>query len=91
MKNIVIFLLSLIFLASCDNTTKDIEYEEIYCPKCDGVGMVKADAGTRIVMGIMTFGSGALIETTECDICNGTGIVKRKKLDSQVNKNHEIE
>ena len=68
---------------NCSNNNSTIEYEEIYCPKCDGIGEVKADVGTRIVMDIMTMCTGALVETTECDMCDGTGIVKRRKLNNK--------
>ena len=86
MKYIVILIFLIISACSPSNNScnikSQIEYEEIYCPKCNGIGEVKADAGTRVIMGIMTLGPGALIETIQCDMCNGTGIVKRRKLNN---------
>lgn len=59
----------LLLLASCThdkvvnhNQTDTIKYEEIYCPNCDGIGQVKMSAGSRVVLGILTLGPGALYE-----------------------------
>lgn len=43
------------------NQTDIIKYEEIYCPNCDGIGQVKMSAGSRVVLGILTLGPGALL------------------------------
>lgn len=47
---------------------------------CDGIGQVKMSAGSRVVLGILTLGPGALCDTESCSMCNGTGIVKRRVL-----------
>ena len=79
----------LLLLASCThdkvvnhNQTDTIKYEEIYCPNCDGIGQVKMSAGSRVVLGILTLGPGALCDTESCSMCNGTGIC-RKSSDGQ--------
>lgn len=60
----------------------EIEYIEKYCPNCNGVGTVKASVGTRIALGIITFGPGALCETSTCEMCRGTGVIKVRKLNN---------
>lgn len=93
MKKLHILTLTLLFsLFSCDesdnckmnhthtHTPPKIEYIEKYCPNCNGVGQVKCSVGDRVILGILTFGPGALVETEECDMCRGTGIIKVRKL-----------
>ena len=84
MKQIYILIIFLLFI-SCeiqpvDNTQYEIEYEEIYCPKCNGSGVVEMSTTDRIVLGILSFGPGAMCDTEECEMCKGTRIIKRHKL-----------
>lgn len=88
MKIKFIFILFVYFMfISCDgehknasyNTYDDI-YEEIYCPECNGIGEVKMTTSDKVVYGILSFGPGALCDTKQCEMCKGTGIVKRRKL-----------
>lgn len=58
----------------------EIEYIEKYCPKCNGVGKVELTTGERVLWGVVTFGGGFMFETMECSMCNGSGVIKVKKL-----------
>lgn len=67
------------YLVSCDDscTTQKVEqvaYIEKYCPHCNGVGKVKTPTRDRVILGILTFGPGALCDTETCGTCRGTGI-----------------
>lgn len=86
-----ILLLSIILLSSCDDSNYNntnqtyqpepkIEYIEKYCPNCNGIGEVKLSTGDKVLWGIATFGGGFMFETMECSMCDGTGIVKVRKL-----------
>lgn len=86
MKIKLIFILFSFFIFnSCtfdykhSNNYEDM-YEEIYCPVCHGIGQVKMSTADKVVIGILSFGPGALCDTKQCEMCRGTGIVKRKKL-----------
>lgn len=75
-------------LVSCDDscTTQKVEqvaYIEKYCPHCNGVGKVKTSTGDRVILGILTFGPGALCDTETCGTCRGTGIIKVRKLKNE--------
>lgn len=88
MKKYIYILLSLSLLTSCTNKAKynsqqiQVEYIEKYCPNCNGIGSVKTSTGTKIVLGILTLGPGALCETETCEMCKGTGVVKVRKLNN---------
>lgn len=83
------YLLFIPLLLACSDSTqknseyKEIEYEEIYCPACDGLGELQATTTDRVVLGILTFGPGAICDTKTCEMCRGTGVVKRRKLNSK--------
>lgn len=93
MKKLHILTLTLLFsLFSCDNckmihshtyTPPKIEYVEKYCPNCNGVGKVKLSTGERVLWGVVTFGGGFMFETMECDVCQGTGVIKVRKLNNE--------
>lgn len=53
-------------LSHIENSIDTVEYEEVYCPKCNGIGQVELSAGDRVVLGILTFGPGALCDTEQC-------------------------
>lgn len=89
----IIYYILLLLLISCkDNTTnttsyskpiKRIEYTEKYCSRCNGVGEVELSTGERVLWGVVTFGGGFMFETIECSMCNGTGIIKVRKLNNK--------
>jgi hypothetical protein len=62
---------------------EQVEYIEKYCPHCNGVGTVKMSTGDRVILGILTFGPGALCDTETCGTCRGTGIIKVRKLKNE--------
>lgn len=71
---------------SCNHTTQQVEqveYIEKYCPHCNGVGTVKMSTGDRVILGILTFGPGALCDTETCGTCRGTGVIKVRKLKNE--------
>lgn len=78
-------------LVSCDDSctiqkveqVEQVEYIEKYCPHCNGVGTVKMSTGDRVILGILTFGPGALCDTETCGTCRGTGIIKVRKLKNE--------
>lgn len=83
-------LLLVCFLASCDDSSnhttqkvEQVEYIEKYCPHCNGVGKVKMSTGDRVILGILTFGPGALCDTETCETCRGTGVIKVRKLKNE--------
>lgn len=97
MRNILFLLIC--FLVSCDDScnhttqqvkqvekveqVKQVEYIEKYCPHCNGVGKVKMSTGDRVILGILTFGPGALCDTETCETCRGTGVIKVRKLKNE--------
>lgn len=93
MVNVKYIILTLLILAACtaiptDNTdtsgecttSDNLEYIEEYCPRCKGVGQVELSTGERILWGCVTFGGGFLFETMDCDMCNGIGVVRKRKI-----------
>lgn len=86
MKKLIVLLFIMIIVGcqypECNhnqnyNSEPTITYEYVECPECKGVGEVKMDTGSRIALGIITFGPGALCTTTECDFCRGKGVIKK--------------
>lgn len=75
---------SFVFCTPERDKKKEICYEEIICPECKGTGVVKADAGTRVVFGLMTFGLGAMCTTTDCDMCQGTGTILKRVINDSI-------
>lgn len=61
---------------------KPIEYIEQYCPNCNGVGKVKLTTEDKLIWGLVTFGAGFTFETFDCDMCKGTGVIKKRKLNN---------
>lgn len=90
MKKIIYILISILLLG-CSNpdaykyeyNPPKIEYIEKYCPNCNGVGKVKLSTGERVLWGVVTFGGGLMFETMECDVCQGTGVIKVRKLNNE--------
>lgn len=83
MKIFILFF-ALLFL-SCTkykNNEPKIEYIEEYCPNCKGVGKVKMSTSSRVALGIITFGPGALCDVETCEMCNGKGIIYKRKLNN---------
>lgn len=87
MKIKLIFILFSFFMFNsctydCKHSYNSYEdmYEEIYCPECNGIGQVKMSTSDKVVLGILSFGPGALCDTKQCEMCKGTGIVKRRRL-----------
>ena len=75
-------------LVSCDDSctiqkVEQVAYIEKYCPHCNGVGKVKTYTRDRVILGILTFGPGALCDTETCGTCRGTGIIKVRKLKNE--------
>lgn len=89
MRNL--YILISILLLGCGNpdvykyeyNQQKIEYIEKYCPNCNGVGKVKLSTGERVLWGVVTFGGGFMFETMECDVCQGTGVIKVRKLNNE--------
>lgn len=87
MKNLMTFFCALVsMIASCtpqtSNKTKgEKQYwvEEI-CPECKGTSKVRASMATRVYLGIISFGSGAMVQTASCEFCNGSGAIKKRVL-----------
>lgn len=87
MKYLITFFCVLVFMfAFCtpqaSNKSKgEKQYwvEEI-CPECKGTGKVKASMATRVYLGIISFGPGAMIQTEDCGFCNGSGTIKKRIL-----------
>lgn len=90
MVNVKYIILTLLILAACTAiptdtseeyaTSDNFEYIEEYCPRCKGVGQVELSTGERILWGCVTFGGGFLFETMDCDMCNGTEVVRIRKI-----------
>lgn len=70
-------ILILLLLTSCNPRRSTIKYEEVICPNCNGIGQVKMDTGSRVILALVTFGFGGLCDTDQCDMCRGTGVVKK--------------
>lgn len=87
MNKILIPLFCLLILTSSCTSQKDSKYvwvEEI-CPHCKGTGKVKASTATKVYIGILSLGSGAMIQTETCEFCNGSGVIER----CIINKNYK--
>lgn len=91
MSKLYILISILILLSGCNRSNiykynyqpPKIEYIEKYCPNCNGVGKVKLSTGERVLWGVVTFGGGFMFETMECDVCQGTGVIKVRKLNNE--------
>ncbi len=62
----------------------DAQWKEIICPECKGTGIVKMSTSTKIAFGVLTLGCGFMCETTECDMCNGSGVVKQRIINDTI-------
>lgn len=79
MKYLLFILLFVSCTGNCPHgnpTTPKRQYVEEICPKCKGTGSVEMSTGQKAGLAICTLGMGLLCDETECETCNGTGIVK---------------
>lgn len=86
MGKILIVLLLLLYSCSEPHVVHKqeiVEYTEKYCPNCNGVGKIKMSTTSRVALGIITFGPGALCDVEECEMCRGTGIIKVRKIKNE--------
>lgn len=89
MKCLSLLLVSLLLLIGCSpdpcphNHTLP-KYVEVECPECHGIGQVKADAGDRVMLGLVTFGLGAMVDTKQCDMCHGDGVVRKRVVNDTI-------
>lgn len=60
------------------------KYIEAECPECHGIGKVKASTGDRIALGLVTFGMGAMVDTKQCNMCRGSGIVRKRVVNDTI-------
>lgn len=85
MKYMLISLLLLVVSCTPDTPRRCIpKYVEIECPECHGVGKVKADAGDRVVLGLITFGMGAMVDTKQCGMCTGSGVIRKRAVNDTI-------
>lgn len=66
MRNLLIILTITLVVSCVPSTTERPKWKEIECPECHGTGKVKASAGDRIALGLITFGMGAMVDTKQC-------------------------
>ena len=87
----LIIVLVLLCTGCANNNNKDnkenskFKWEEVICPKCDGTGTVEMDAGDRVVLGLVTFGLGAMCNEEQCEKCKGTGLIKKRVRNDLIN------
>ena len=70
-------LIIILFLISCDIDTQKSSNERVRvtCPNCDGYGETKARVSDKVVLGVVTFGMGLMLDYVQCDFCGGRGYV----------------
>jgi len=90
---IFVLLFVLVSLTFCTPPQEEpkpkAQWKEIICPECKGTGVVKMSTTSKIAFGVLTLGCGFMCETTECDMCNGTGTVKKRVLNDSVGLKEE--
>lgn len=78
-----ILLPILLLLLSCTNQPKTrIAYKKVICPTCHGSGVVKLDVCSRVFLGIITLGPGAMETDDQCSTCGGTGYITKEIIDT---------
>ena len=87
LKYLIAFTPLLLLFTSCDdssntNISEDsvrdtIKYEKVHCPRCNGIGSLPMSTSDKVILGVLSFGPGALCDTKECELCRGTGIVEK--------------
>lgn len=72
------YLIILLIFISCDGWTPppEREYIEEVCPTCHGLRVVDMSTSEKVGLGLVTFGLGLMCDKTDCETCNGTGIVR---------------
>lgn len=77
-----ILILFILTFLSCNNSVKKpiiksekMAYKQTVCDDCNGSGLANASTTTRVIMGIITLGPGALIEKGSCSKCDGKGVI----------------
>lgn len=71
-------LVIILFLISCcdiDTQKSSNERVRVTCPNCDGYGETKARVSDKVVLGVVTFGMGLMLDYVQCDFCGGRGYV----------------